>query len=76
MSRTNRNLEGMHRGALRFPHTFNEIKQLDAILHEEDLEGLPVSGLNHMKAREHQLPTAWDDRVVSGYYQEDYESDT
>ena len=73
MARTNRNLDGMHRYALRFPHTFNEIKQLDGILHEEDLEGLPVSGLNHMKARENELPTAWADQVVSGCYQEDYE---
>ena len=73
MSRTHRNLEGMHKGALRVPHTFNEIRQLDGILHEEDLEGLPVSKVNHMKAREHNLPTAWDDNVVSGYYQEDYE---
>ena len=73
MSRTNRNLEGMHKGALRFPHTFNEIRQLDGILHEEDLEDLTVSKVNHMKAREHNLPTAWADQVVSGYYQEDYE---
>ena len=72
MSRTFRNLEGMHSGALRHPHTFNEIRQLDGILHEEDLEGLPVSKVNHMKSREHQLPTAWDDNVVSGYYQQDY----
>ena len=71
MSRTNRNLDGMHRYALRFPHTFNEIKQLDGILHEEDLEGLPVSGLNHMRAREHHLPTAWDDKVISAYYEAD-----
>lgn len=73
MSRTNRNLEGMHSGALRLPHTFNEIRQLDGILHEEDLQGLPVSKVNHMKARENNLPTAWSDNVVSGYYQEDYE---
>ena len=73
MSRTNRNVEHIHSGALRFPQTFNEIRQLDGILHEEDLEGLPVSGLNHMKSRENELPTAWDDQVVSGYYQEDYE---
>jgi hypothetical protein len=72
MSRTNRNIEWMHSGALRFPKTFNEISQLDGILHEEDLEGLPVSGLNHLKARENNLPTAWDDNVVSGYRQEDY----
>ena len=69
MSRTNRNLEGMHSGALRFPHTFNEIRQLDGILHEEDLEGLPVSGLNHMKSREHTLPTSWNDITISAYYE-------
>jgi len=59
----------MHSGALRFPHTFNEIRQLDGILHEEDLEGLPVSKVNHMKAREHQLPTAWNDVIISAYYE-------
>jgi hypothetical protein len=69
MSRTYRSAEGWHSGALRFPHTFNEIRQLDGILHEEDLEGLPVSGLNHLKAREHNLPTAWDDKVISAYYE-------
>ena len=73
MSRTNRNVEHIHSGAFRHPHTFNEIRQLDGILHEEDLEDLPVSKVNHMKARENELPTAWDDNVVSGYYQEDYE---
>jgi len=72
MSRTFRRTEGMHRYAYRFPHTFNEIRQLDGFLHEEDLEGLPVSGLNHIRAREHNLPTCWDDKVVSAYYQEDY----
>lgn len=72
MSRTFRNTDGMHPAALRYPHTFSEIRQLDGVLHEEDLEGLPVSGLNHIKAREHNLPTAWDDRIVSAYYEEDY----
>jgi hypothetical protein len=72
MSRTFRNTDGMHRAALRFPHTFSEIRQLDGILHEEDLEGLPISGLNHIKAREHNLPTAWSDKVVSAYYEEDF----
>ena len=69
MSRTNRNVEHIHSGALRFPHTFNEIRQLDGILHEEDLEGLPVSGLNHMKSREHTLPTSWNDITISAYYE-------
>jgi hypothetical protein len=72
MSRTFRNTKGMHRLALRFPHTFSEIRQLDGLLHEEDLEGLPVSGLNHIRAREQKLPTAWDDKVVSAYYEEDF----
>jgi hypothetical protein len=69
MSRTFRNLEGMHKGALRVPHTFNEIRQLDGILHEEDLEGLPVSKVNHMKSREHTLPTSWNDITISAYYE-------
>ncbi|NDB82636.1 MAG: hypothetical protein EB127_07835 [Alphaproteobacteria bacterium] len=72
MSRTRRNLEGMHRGALRFPQTTKEIRQLDAIVNDPELKDYPVSGLNHMKSREHNLPTAWDDRVVSGYEQMDY----
>jgi hypothetical protein len=72
MSRTFRKTDGLYSGALRFPHTFNEIRQLEGILHEEDLEGLPISGLNHIRAREHNLPTAWDDKVVSAYYEEDY----
>jgi hypothetical protein len=69
MSRTFRKTDGWHNGALRFPHTFGEIKQLDGVLHEEDLEGLPVSGLNHMKSREHNLPSAWNDRVISSHYE-------
>jgi len=72
MTRTHRNLEGMHRGALRFPHTTKEIRKLDAIVNDPELKDYPVSGLNHMKSREHNLPTAWDDRVVSGYEQMDY----
>jgi hypothetical protein len=65
MSRTNRNVEHIHSGALRHPHTFNEIRQLDGILQEEDLEGLPVSKVNHMNAKKNQLPTSWDDMTVS-----------
>jgi hypothetical protein len=73
MSRTNRNVEHIHSGALRFPHTFNEIRQLDGILHEEDLEGLPVSKVNHMNAKKNQLPTSWNDAVVSAWYETDYQ---
>lgn len=72
MSRTYRNLDGMHQCAIRFPKTENERKQIDGILHDEDLMQYPVSKLNHLKARGHNLPSAWDDKVVSSYYQEDY----
>ena len=72
MSRTYRKTDGMHRYAYRFPHTFNEIRNLDGILNDDELEDYPVSGMNHMRARESNLPTAWDDKVVSAYYQEDY----
>lgn len=73
MSRTFRNLNGMHRYAIRFPKTENERKQLEGVLHDPELLEFPVSGLNHIKARESKLPSVWDDKIVSGYYQEDYE---
>lgn len=72
MSRTYRSTENIHRYALRLPHTFSEIKQLHGILYEEELSEFPVSGLNHIKSRWHKLPTSWDDKVISAYYQEDY----
>lgn len=72
MSRTYRKLEGMHSGALRYPHTFNEIKNLDAILNDDEFQEYEISKLNRIKSRKHQLPTCWDDVVVSGYYETDY----
>jgi len=72
MSRTHRNLEGMHRCAFRYPKTKNERTQLDTILHDSELMELPVSKVNHLKTRRHNLPSAWDDIIVSGYYQQDY----
>lgn len=70
MSRTYRQTEGWHSGAIRFPHTENERKQLDGIIHDVQLElDCPISGLNHMKAREHKLPSDWSDKVVSAYYE-------
>ncbi len=72
MSRTNRNLEGMHNCAIRYPKTKNEKSQLDAILHDGELMEFPVSKINHLKSRENLLPSCWDDKVVSGYYQQDY----
>lgn len=72
MSRTIRNLDGMHPYAIRFPKTENERKQLEGVLNDPELMEFPISGLNHMKAREHKLPSAWNDKVISGYFQEDY----
>ena len=69
MSRTFRKTEGWHNGAIRFPHTENERKQLDGVLHDPELMELPVSGVNHMRAREHELPSAWDDITISAYYE-------
>ena len=37
MSRTYRKTDGMHRYAYRFPHTFNEIRNLDGILNDDEL---------------------------------------
>lgn len=69
MSHTFRRTEGWHSGALRFPHTENERKQLEGVLHDPELMELPVSGLNHMKSREHTLPTSWNDIKISAYYE-------
>jgi len=72
MSRTYRNLEGMHRGALRFPQTYNEIRNLSAVMLDDDFEEYDLSKRNRISSRFHSVPTAWDDQVVSGYYQMDY----
>jgi len=69
MTRTFRSTDGWHSGAFRYPHTFSEIKQLNGVLHEEDLEGLPVSGVNHMKSRENNLVSSWDDITISAYHE-------
>ena len=72
MSRTRRNLEGMHRCAIRYPKTKNERSQLDAILRDVELLEFPVSKINHLKSRENLLPSCRNDKVVSGRYQQDY----
>lgn len=72
MSRTYRNLEGINRCALRHPKTSNERKHLIGILQDNQYEEYQISGLNHLHHRLSNCPTAWDDKVISGYYQEDY----
>lgn len=74
MARTYRNLEGMNHCALRFPKTYNEIRNLNGIIENEDLEDFTLSKHNRISSRSHGLPTAWDDVVVSGYYETDYKT--
>lgn len=74
MSRTYRNLDGMNRCALRNPKTENERKQLDGFLQDVVTEDYPFSGVNHARKRLSTVPTAWDDKVVSGYEQQDYKA--
>jgi hypothetical protein len=69
MSRTNRNVEHIHSGALRHPHTENERSQLDVILHDEELVDYSLSKMNHMKSRKNNLVSDWDDITVSAYYE-------
>lgn len=73
MSRTKRSQAyEWHSGALRHPKTMNEISQLEKILVDDDFEEYDISGVNRIKKRKHHLPTAWDDQVMSAYYQEDH----
>jgi hypothetical protein len=72
MARTYRDLEGMNRCALRHPKTSNERKNLIGILQDLQYEDYQISGLNHLHHRLSKVPTANYDKVVSGYYQEDY----
>ena len=72
MSRTYRKLEGMNRCALRNPKTANERKMLIGLINDINVEGYEISGLNHLHHRLSNCPTANYDKVISGYYQEDY----
>ena len=67
MSDTQRNGNSSDYYPYRRPKTFNEIKQLDALLHDDEIELR-----NRDKAKIHNLPTVYDDVVKSGYY-EDYD---
>ena len=72
MSRTYRNLEGMNRCALRNPKTSNERKSLIGILQDNLEEDYYLSGVNHLHHRLSKVPTANYDKVISGYYQQDF----
>ncbi len=72
MARTYRNLNGINKGALRHPKTSNERKSLIGLLQDNFVEEYEISGLNHLHHRLANCPTAWDDKIISGYLQEDY----
>lgn len=75
MSRTYRK-DSYNKCALRKPHSTNEKRQLDAILHDEDTKYMPIDKVNRMQSRfggSGDLPTAWDDIVTSSHYQNDHQ---
>jgi hypothetical protein len=66
MSRTNRNGTNADFYPYRYPRTFNERKQLNTLLYDDE-----VILRNRDKAKITNLPTVYDDIVISGY-REDY----
>lgn len=66
MSRTYRNADKVNYRAYRRPKTFNERKQLEGYLFDDELELR-----NRDKAKIVNLPTVYDDIVRSGF-REDY----
>jgi hypothetical protein len=71
MSRTHRSIPENKMG-LRRPHTLGEIKQITGILADDRVYNTHVAGLNHMRKRCAELPTAWDDVLATSIYQEDH----
>jgi hypothetical protein len=61
MSRTHRS-QSFNSCALRSPKTFNEIKQVEVSSDYYDSQYLP-------SIRNRYIPTAWDDKVCSGWKQ-------
>lgn len=66
MSRTFRNGRKADFYPYRYPKTFNERKQLEGLMYEDEVELT-----NREKSKIHSLPTVYDDIVSSGY-REDY----
>jgi hypothetical protein len=65
MSHTHRNHSNHY--VYRRPKTFNERKQLETLLHDDE-----VALTNREKVKINHLPTVYDDKVKSGFY-EDYD---
>ena len=62
----------MNRCALKAPKTYNEIKSLSSLITDEELKDYPLSKRNRLNSRLHNIPTSWEDIVVAGYYETDY----
>lgn len=67
MSKTFRNAGRSDYKAYRRPKTFNERKQLETLLYDDE-----VTLRNRDRAKINNLPTVYDDVVKSGFY-EDYD---
>jgi hypothetical protein len=72
MSRTTRKVS-FNSCALRNPKTFNEKRQIDSIITDEDTMDYPISKMNRILSRR-SIPSHWDDEVCSSYYETDYDS--
>lgn len=66
MSRTIRNADKAGFRVYRHPKTFNEVKQLETLLHDDE-----VTLRNRDKSKITNLPTAYFNVVCSGFF-EDY----
>lgn len=72
MARTYRN-KNYNSAALRRPRTQNEIRLIESVLSTEDElvdYNVNLSGRNRLTGR--YIPNAYDDIVVSAYYETDY----
>lgn len=58
MSRTYRDTPDYYDDYYRHPKLHNEASKLDEILHDVELMDYPLSGVNHLKSREHFLLTS------------------
>jgi hypothetical protein len=71
MSRTTRNTS-FNKCALRSPKTFNEKRQIDSFITDEESMEFTISKMNRILSRR-SIPTHWDDIVCSSYYETDYD---
>lgn len=72
MSRTHRK-KFYSKAALRHPRTSNEKSQLQGILHDPDFKEFTLDKMNRIQSRiSDRLPTAYNDIVISAYYETDY----